>query len=286
MKIWYSQYKLIPKNISKNIKYSNEGVLLKFENEKYSLYHPIESLGDPSLKDFVKSLSEQTPLLDKIKKASVGLKDFEALMDKQVKCYYSAPNLSDLIENKDKIINEGFESVKFKVSSVGELEEMVEDLKNLPLTYVFDFNGRGEKKDFIECSEKVKDFLKEKVLYVEDPLKEFVSLPYMRVASDFEDYGGEQDFTILKPTAFAHEQQSCSSRKSVVTSYLDHPLGQIMSTKWALDNGVENSCGLLSHTYYQANPYSEKILSKGPFLELKSAQGLFELLEQELWQQV
>ncbi len=286
MNIWCSPYELTPVHIAEGVKYSNKGVLLKFEDETYSLYHPIESLGDVPLSEFMKSLSKRNTLLDKVKEASVSLKDFKTILDKKVKCYYSAPSLKTFLANKESILNDGFDTVKFKVSSVIEVEGMIEALASLPSKYIFDFNGRGLKENFLACSDEVKTFFKENVLYTEDPAKEMESLPYVKIAADFEDYGGVESFNIIKPTAFDHEQSENPEADTVVTSYLDHPLGQIMAARKALDIGVKTDSGLLSHTYYEENKYSGKLVVKGPFLELRSALGVFELLKEEPWELV
>ncbi len=286
MKIWYSPYELTPVHIAEGVKYSNKGILLKFEDETYSLYHPIEALGDVPLSEFMKNLSKRNSLLSKVKAASVSLKDFETLLGKKVKCYYSVPSLKNFLKNKGSILNDGFDTVKFKVSSVIELEEMIEALTGLPFKYIFDFNGRGLKENFLACSDEVKTFFKENVLYIEDPAKEMESLPYVKIAADFEDYGGVESFNIIKPTAFDHEQSENPEADTVVTSYLDHPLGQIMAARKALDIGVQTDSGLLSHTYYEKNKYSGKLVTKGPFLELRSALGVFELLKEEPWELV
>ncbi len=163
---------------------------------------------------------------------------------------------------------------------------MIEALAGLPSKYIFDFNGRGLKENFLECSDKVKTFFKENVLYTEDPAKEMEPLPYVKIAADFEDYGGVESFRVVKPTAFNHEQPGSLGKDTVVTSYLDHPLGQIMAARKALDIGVKTDSGLLSHTYYEKNKYSEKLVINGPFLELKSALGIFELIKGEPWELV
>jgi len=44
----------------------------------------------------------------------------------------------------------------------------------------------------------------------------------------------------------------------VVTSYLDHPIGQLGAAYAASVSKCLEPCGLLSHTAYKKNPFSER----------------------------
>ncbi len=281
MRIWFSLYELKPIGRSG---FLSKGVLLKFEGERYSLYHPINNFGDRSLKDFFKNLSLQDGLFKRVKEVSVSKNDFKK--EKKISCYFSGLNFRNLLKNQIKIKNKGFKTIKIKVSSVKELKENLSFIKEMPFKFIFDFNGRGVKKDFINCNEDLKNFFKNQVVYVEDPCPENLNLSYLKVASDFNKYGGEEDYTIIKPTGFNHSLPSFNPENSVVTSYLDHPLGQVIGALWAVEHKIKLECGLYSHWYYEKTPYSEILDEMKAEISLSKALPIFKLLEHESWVEI
>jgi len=76
----------------------------------------------------------------------------------------------------------------------------------------------------------------------------------------------------------------------VVTSYLNHPVGQL-SAAWAAgalaleDPKRIECCGLLSHSVYQENNFSTDMRTQGPFLipPLGTGMGWDELLKGLSW---
>lgn len=74
------------------------------------------------------------------------------------------------------------------------------------------------------------------------------------------------------------------------TSYLDHPLGQTFAAYAAASNAVEaasvETCGLLTHTVYEPNAFSERLGTHGPVLVPPQGTGLGfdDLLEALDWQ--
>ena len=71
-------------------------------------------------------------------------------------------------------------------------------------------------------------------------------------------------------------------KKNVVTSYLDHPLGLIIAGLWAVENDIDEPCGLGTLNFFKSNPYSELIDAKSIFRFNKYPE-LFKLLESESW---
>lgn len=282
MKVWISPYELSPVKISEDVKYSNKGILLKFENDKYSLYHPIKELGDPSIDNFIEGIAKRDVLFEKVKNAAVSLVDFAPYESSVVATYYSSPSFEFLFDNAQSIKSMGFKSIKLKVSSLLEIKKNMSSFLEQPFEYIFDFNGRESLQNLSEASEQMKSFLQDRALYLEDPCIEAVSVSFVKVAADFCDYKGVEDLKVIKPTGFAHTIDAFKSENIVVTSYLDHPFGQLISALWAAKNNVQNDCGLFSHTYYEKNEYSRLFKEKAG-LELSVAKDFFKLLEKEEW---
>lgn len=287
MNVQYSLYELEPFKIKEGVHYSNTGVLLKFEETSFGLYHPIETLGDVSISDFLHAPDAHLKLLEKIKEQSVSVSDIDlSTFDKRsVKSYYSSFSVLHLLENEKNISDMGFKTAKLKMKSLKEMDIEIEKIKPLPFQFIFDFNGREERVAFESLSDKTKDFLSERVSYLEDPYLQKQKLDFVNLASDFIDYGDQGDFQVVKPTGFSHENLFKSPQTAVVTSYLDHPLGQMMSAKWACEKSIENECGLFSHTYYKKNKYSDLFQEKS-IIRLDIMPAFLDLLQKEEWKRL
>ena len=61
-------------------------------------------------------------------------------------------------------------------------------------------------------------------------------------------------------------------KELVVTSYLDHPLGQACAAWTAARLGVKTA-GLLTHSVYEPNLFSASILARGPRLAFSPGTG-------------
>ncbi len=286
MRMWFSLYELKPIRDLRGLSFLSKGVLLKFEEERYSLYHPINNLGDRSLKDFFKNLSLQDDLFKRVKEASVSIDDFKKQKENKISCYYSAPSFDFFLKNQIKIKNKGFKTIKIKVSSVNEIKENLCFIKKIPFKFIFDFNGKGVRKDFINCNKDLKFFFKDQVIYVEDPCLEKLKLSYLKVASDFNKYDGEENYIIIKPTGFNHSLPDFNPENSVVTSYLDHPLGQIIAALWAVKHKIKLECGLFSHSYYEKTAYSEILDEMKTEINFLKLLPFFKLLKNEPWVKV
>lgn len=97
-------------------------------------------------------------------------------------------------------------------------------------------------------------------------------------------------YAVVKPAVQDPSRIVNRSLRYVVTSYLDHPVGQMgaaLEAGYLAERVKVATCGLLSHHSYEANSYSEAITSKGPVLTPSSGDaglGFTALLEKENWQ--
>ncbi|MDB4734992.1 hypothetical protein OAF62_04645, partial [Akkermansiaceae bacterium] len=65
-----------------------------------------------------------------------------------------------------------------------------------------------------------------------------------------------------------------SSQRVVVTSYLDHPIGQCFAAYEAGKSGIREICGLQSHGVFVANPFSEELGELSPAFRPPVEKGL------------
>jgi len=285
MKTFYSIYRLETQKTFSGVHKESDGLLIKFvddqKEDSFSLYHPILSLGDLDLDGFFKSEKDREHLLNKAQKLTINSNE---KLKGRPESYYSASSFKDLLQNVDKLTEEGFEVVKLKYGNLSEID--FKSLEDLPFEYIFDFNGRERSKSFKTLSLKCKSFLNERLRYIEDPYQEKEKLSF-NLASDFIEYGEISDFNVIKPTGFNHSkpERNWVGSKLVVTSYLDHPIGQLLSAKWAVENEVSNLCGLWTHSLYKRNAYSELFTEPG-IINLELKDDFIGLLSKEDWKEL
>ena len=207
---------------------------------------------------------------------------------------------------------EGFTRAKFKVGSAPAAEAAV--LARFALFFEeysirirLDFNSlltRVEFEEFIERLGSARRFID----FVEDPIpydsKTWTQIQRnceIRLALDrlppgrFHELDAEAISVFIIKPAFQDPEPIVDLAKNwgktvVVTSYLDHPIGQL-SAAWtsaqiaARDPECVEVCGLLSHLAYRPNEFSEQLNTQGaqliPSVELGF--GMTKLLENLPW---
>lgn len=107
----------------------------------------------------------------------------------------------------------------------------------------------------------------------------------VRLAADRER-GAEADVVVVKP---AVEEVPNDPREIVVTSYMDHPVGQLFA---AVECGrlvrMSDRCGLLTHLIYEPNAFSERLGIDGTRLVPPGGAGIGfdDLLENLPWRRL
>lgn len=120
-----------------------------------------------------------------------------------------------------------------------------------------DFNGRLTPEEFRALSLPPNlDFVEDPCPY--DPIVWRELRTRVRVAID--RYDGDADVRVHKPaltTAWPEHNDV------VVTSYMDHPVGQYGAAYIAATHAVNQRCGLFTHVLYEPDPFLERIRSEG-----------------------
>lgn len=147
-----------------------------------------------------------------------------------------------------------------------------------------DFNARLTAEEFVHIAETLP---KERIDFIEDPC------PYdeqvwrglrrttgLRLALD--RFEGNADVLVHKPalqmTWPAHDDV-------VVTSYMDHPVGQFGAAYVAATHVTNERCGLFTHVLYEPDAFIDRIASDGARLLPPSGTGIGfdDLLESLAW---
>jgi O-succinylbenzoate synthase len=305
MKIEFSLYQLEAKSSlnSRSQLSVREGALLKvcYRNGLigYADCHPWVELGDLPLKDQLNHLSRRqlTPItrcslffarLD----AEARAQGISLLEDKAIpSSHFLISNLFACIDKDlEHLIQQGFTHVKIKLGR--QLNQEIDYLLNLfdgsSLKLRFDFNESLTEesfKVFLKAIEKIKN----QVDFIEDPFP-FDPYSWQKIQSNNQislacdrkmkvslAWPEAAAILIFKPAIQLKDEvmEVIKDRKVIVTSYLDHPLGQLAAAYAAsqLDSPLRNVHGLLSHHCYQINSFSHYLSWQGPQFSTPSGTG-------------
>jgi O-succinylbenzoate synthase len=320
MMVDYFRYSLIPRSFigSVALNQPRSGALLRFtfsdKSMGYSDCHPWPELGDASLEVQLAELS-QGRLTDLTRRSfSYAKLDARARVANR-SCWNGLviPPSHFLVPDFEKfdlsalkqVSAQGFSVVKFKLGKKFQKEaekigELADGLKQYQIRPRFDFNSSlsfEHIREFFEILGSARD----QIDLIEDPTP-YDARDWQKIQDRFGvrlalDRLLPEKVSEIKPQSISAlvikpaiqnpdrmlvlaKEMKCSV---FVTSYLDHPFGQVCSAwtaahlKKQLDQ-LEHSdtyletCGLLSHSAYLANPFSNQLETQGPCL--KSPLGL------------
>lgn len=162
---------------------------------------------------------------------------------------------------KDESVPEGFSHIKVK--DPGLLLSILPSL-DPTIKVRFDCNNRFTLKECCEFLEKIQpwakqfDFIEDPIPFDRDKWDKMETKYEITLACDRDSEQYSHPTAVLKP-AVQNPTALSEHKRVIVTSYLDHPLGQLAAAYTALMINSEEICGLLSHHVYQPNPWSEQL---------------------------
>lgn len=151
-----------------------------------------------------------------------------------------------------------------------------------------DFNARLSADEFLRVAETLPkdriDFIEDPCPYDEDVWRELRERTGLRLALD--RFEGVADVLVHKPAL-----QTTFPRfdgEIVVTSYMDHPVGQFFAAYVAATNRVSARCGLFTHVLYEPDAFIERIRADGARLLAPEGTGIGfdDLLEDLPWTKI
>jgi O-succinylbenzoate synthase len=150
-----------------------------------------------------------------------------------------------------------------------------------------DFNATLTADEFLQLRLPL-----ERIDFIEDPcpydaatwrmLREKTGL---RLALDREVAEEGVDVLVVKP---AVQEMPSTSRELVVTSYMDHAIGQFFAAFVAASHRITNVCGLFTHVLYERDPFFERVRAEGARLLAPEGTGIGfdDLLESLPWKKL
>ena len=266
-----------------------QGALLRLETPEgfgYADLHPWPELGDAKLESELASLEAGKALRIGARSLSFARRDLAARVQKVSlfkglevpESHYTVTALDKLqAKDLDQAFQAGFRHLKIKVGLAPEAEvfklvELMESITRFGLR--LDFNERGTGKTTRDWLARLDSRLRRAIEFLEDPMPWHVQdWQTLRIEKKIplaldrqvvlKSPADARDWLILKPArentlAFSDVRDA----KICVTSYLDHPVGQMCAALEAAELakfGQVGVCGLLSHVVYAPNDFSRAL---------------------------
>jgi O-succinylbenzoate synthase len=311
--VWISHYQLkshAKLNAASSRREFN-GVLIRI-GSGFGCIHPWPELGDPTLQKCLEDLAgaRRWPIVRRAIRCAemdgVSRENDDWLFEEM-----EIPTSHATLVSKDagtvaSAVEAGFTTIKLKASrdlaSVGNfLNEQVAAFPKL--MWRLDFNESSEASEMAEFLKSLPDDTRRRIDFIEDPcpysettwttLKQTTGV---RLAVDREAAPNcdAAQVMVLKPALdepwLLAEAAAKRGRQLVVTSYMDHPLGQCFAAWEAARlgltfRGLVPVCGLQTHHLFEPNAFSEYLGAWSPTFLPPGGKGLGfdDLLDALVW---
>ena len=258
------------------------GALLR-QNDGFGCLQPWPELGDAPLSEHLQLLAKDAPsalvqraleccaMDGRARRAGISLFDGLSVPLSHA-TLVGFPNLSDL----EALAAGGFEAVKIKISS-RDLAKLAA-WETVPLKIRLDANASLMPEEFLAATQALTDDVREAIDFVEDPCSYDAEVwDFLRAKSGVElalDRGsGESGYGVRVWKPAVSEKPEWKGRL-VVTSNMDHALGQMFAAYEAALCGTGEICGLVTHGLFEEDEFFAAVQSKGPQMLPPSGTGL------------
>jgi O-succinylbenzoate synthase len=285
-----------------------EGALIRVGNG-FGCIHPWPELGDPGLGELLEELAEDRPVHRLAREAMTmaaldgewrqrGRSMLEEVMPRIPESHATLPECS--LESVQEAVHRGFSVIKVKGHrDIAELAGQMDSIaRRWPhLRWRIDFNGvlsAGETLEFVQCLTDQAwthvDFIEDPCTWDEEAWRSIREAGKVRLAVDRGSWMNERksDVLVFKPGRLDW-QPAGGETSVVVTSNMDHPLGQCYAA-WRAGRLVQEGfrvdvCGLQTHELFEADEFSERLGPARPRFSSPGGTGLGfdDLLEKLPW---
>jgi len=251
----YWKYELKPKRRLSAIaaEGSRRGALIRIDGGHADI-HPWPELGDATLDEQLALLArgETTPLT----RASLKFADIDRAARRDERSLFDGLTIPPSHWPGPDPPG-GFDTVKLK--SIDRIPEHVR--------LRIDFNATLTPEEFVRIAATLP---RERVDFIEDPCPydaatwtDLRARTGLRLALDRGSVAGQRrgaDVLVIKP---AIEEIPPTDSELVVTSYMDHPIGQLCAAFAAATAGITATCGLVTHVLYEPDPFIDRMQIDG-----------------------
>ncbi|WP_367871495.1 enolase C-terminal domain-like protein [Luteolibacter sp. Populi] len=315
--IWYWHYRLKSRrNLnSRSSRKEFEGVLLKDSEGGHACLHPWPELGDPSLQKCLEDLAG--PRSRSIVRRALRCLEMDgaarsvedALFEELEVPASHATLVAANAEEVTRAVDAGFGVAKLKSGAYIEKEGdlLVAMAKAHPaLRWRLDFNESGEAEELAAWLKRLPEDIRSRIEFLEDPCEYSESTwgklhreTRIALAVDRESspQSAAAQVMVIKPALdepwlLAEAAQEMGQRV-VVTSYMDHPLGQAFAA-WEAGRlalqfpGLVGVCGLQTHHLFETDAFTEALGPWTPAFHAPPGTGLGfnDLLDKLPWKRL
>jgi len=286
--LWYWHYRLKSRqNLNTRSKRREfEGVLLRDAEGGYACIHPWPELGDPSLQRCLEDLAgaRRWPIVRRALRcmemdgAARSVQDplFE---DLEVPLSHATLVVRDH-DDVSQAVDAGFTVAKLKCGNNLPVERafLVAMIEKYPdLKWRLDFNESGDPGDLAEWISQFPVETRGRIDFIEDPCefsgpkwRELYQKTRVPLAVDRESgpHRTEAQVMVIKPAIdepwLLAEAAVGNNQRVVVTSYMDHPVGQAFAA-WEAGRlalqfpGLVGVCGLQTHHLFERDVFVEAL---------------------------
>lgn len=315
--LWYWHYRLKSRRDlnSRSPRREFEGLLLRDGEGGYACVHPWPELGDPSLQRCLDDLSgpRRWPIIRRSLRCLEMDGAARSLKDPLFEDLELPPSHATLtgcdVALVAKAVESGFSAVKLKCGHDPALEMgFLAEMGGLhqELRWRLDFNESCDADHLIALLAGLPPGIRERIDFIEDPCPFSESKwdklwreGQVPLAVDRESgpHRVAAQFVVIKPAIdepwLLAEAAAERGQRVVVTSYMDHPLGQSFAA-WEAGRlalqfpGLVGVCGLQTHHLFEADAFTEALGPWTPDFHAAPGTGLGfdDLLEKLPWKRV
>lgn len=276
MPIWVHRYSLMPRRRLSGVaaEGARVGALLRI-GEGFADLHPWPELGDLPLEEQLAMLARAETTAQSAASLQLARLDGEARA-RGVSLFDGLTIPESHWPGNDPPA--GFDTVKIK-----GVMHVPDDVR-----IRIDFNATLTPAEFLDITETL---VEERIDFIEDPcpyddetwanLRDVTGL---RLAVDrVVPSGSSYDVLVHKPALRSEWPEE--GREIVVTSYMDHPVGQFGAAYVAASHATSTHCGLMTHVLYEPDAFIERVERDGARLLPPKGTGIGfdDLLENLPW---
>ncbi len=287
MSIFYWRYQLLPKRPLSAIagKTPRQGALILVDGGVADV-HPWPELGDANIDSQLDRLrrGETTPLT----RRSLAMAHLDRDARTAAKSLFEGQTIPPshwAAAAGD--VPEAFATVKVKMGPGLSIDPALGRYR-----LRLDFNGTLTAGEFESFVRSLPTAMKSAIDFVEDPceydgsawqaLREATGV---RLALDHGEAEEGVDVLVVKP---AVQEMPVTKKEVVITSYMDHPVGQLFAAYTAAKERIGSTCGLATHLLFESDPFIERMQLDGARLQPVGGTGIGfdDLLEKLEWKRL
>ena len=300
--VWISPYRLRSKGFLNAISSRREfeGALIRV-GDGYGCIHPWPELGDPPLEKCLQDLKGRRfwPIVRRALRCAefdnAARSAEESLFEEMEVPRSHATLVRGDVADVESAIDAGFEIVKIKMGR--ELESQTTFLNSMAIEYPklrwrLDFNetlNPDEAADFLTgLSDRARmalDFVEDVCPFSEKAWEGLGKKFRVRLAVDRESgpHRKAAQITVVKPAVdepfLLSEAAAMNGQAVVITSYMDHPLGQAFAAWEAARTGLifpglVGICGLQTHHLFEEDAFTVELGDWNPEFKVPGGTGL------------